>query len=139
MHVQALISTSLPPADFVYSSFHFVYGHSSRLLSVDGFDRVLFNEALQRLYVEPQRPPHLDRRKLSEPSLLVDGVHLQAQVSGDFLRIQEPLTDSTIRLHPGSTCRPARHQTPIISPVFKTACDSRKRKEFGKSLGDKPA
>src|SRR5271165_3237690 len=67
--------------------------------SVDGFDCVLLNEALKRFHVKPQRSPHLHARKLPQPSLFVDGVHLQAQIRGSLLDIQEPLTDRSIRTH----------------------------------------
>src|ERR1035437_480485 len=67
--------------------------------SVDGFDCVLLNEALKRFHVKPQRSPHLHARKLPQPGFLVDGVHLQAQIRGNLLDIQEPLTDRSIRPH----------------------------------------
>ena len=43
--------------------------------------------------------PTLTQGKLPQPGLLVDRVHLQAQVPGSLLDIQEPLTDDSIRTH----------------------------------------
>ncbi len=66
------------------------------LLSVNGFDRVLLNEALQRLYVKPQRSTNLDAGKLPQPGFLVDRVHFETQVLGCLPDIQEPPTDDSI-------------------------------------------
>jgi len=71
------------------------------VLLIDDVDRVFLDEATKRFNVEPQRSPHLDEGKLPEPGLLVDRVHLQTQVSGSLLDIQEPLTDATIKHHCG--------------------------------------
>ena len=66
------------------------------LLSVNGFDRVLFNEALQRFQIEPQRSTNLDAGKLPQPGFLVDSVHFEAEVLGGLPDIQEPPTDDSI-------------------------------------------
>ena len=49
---------------------HFVNRHFLLLLLVDGFDRVLLNEALQRFNVEPQRPTNLDAGNLRNRAFL---------------------------------------------------------------------
>ena len=66
------------------------------LLSVNGFDRVLFNEALQRSYVEPQRSANLDAGQFPQPGFLVDRVHFEPQILSRFPDIQEPPTDVSI-------------------------------------------
>ena len=66
------------------------------LLSVNGFDRVLLNEALQRFYVKPQRPTNLDAGNLPQPGFLVNGVYFEPQVLGGLPDIQEPPTDEFI-------------------------------------------
>jgi hypothetical protein len=63
------------------------------LLSVNGFDRVLLNEALQRSYVEPQRPTNFDAGNLPQPGFLVNRIDFKSQVLGGFPDIQEPPTD----------------------------------------------
>src|SRR5471030_1484677 len=77
------------------------------LLSVNGFDRVPLNEALQRFYVESQRSTNLDAGYLPQPGLLVDGVYLQTQVLGGLPDVQEPLTDAFIRHRRGLHCHPS--------------------------------
>lgn len=66
------------------------------LLSVNGFDCVLLNEALQRSYVEPQRSTNLDAGNLPQPGLSVNGVYFESQVLGGLPDIQEPPTDAFI-------------------------------------------
>ena len=66
------------------------------LLSVNGFDRVLFNEALKRFQIEPQSTTNLDAGKLPQPGFLVDGVHFEPQILGRLPDIQEPPTDVSI-------------------------------------------
>lgn len=46
VYPHALVATSFPPTDFKQPIGFLVYRHSKLLLSVNGFDRVLFNEAL---------------------------------------------------------------------------------------------
>jgi hypothetical protein len=60
------------------------------LLSVNGFDRVLLNEALKRSYVEPQRSTNLDAGHLPQPGFSVNGVYFEPQVSGGLPDVQEP-------------------------------------------------
>ena len=66
------------------------------LLSVNGFDRVLFNEALQRFQIEPQRSTNLDARDLPQPGLSVNGVYFETEVLGGLPDVQEPPTDAFI-------------------------------------------
>jgi hypothetical protein len=66
------------------------------LLSVNGFDRVLFNEALQRFQIEPQRSTNLDAGHLPQPGLSVNRVYFETQVLGSLPDIQEPPTDASI-------------------------------------------
>lgn len=54
------------------------------LLSVNGLDCVLLNEALQRLQIEPQRSTDLDAGKFPQPGFLVDRVHFESQILGRF-------------------------------------------------------
>ena len=89
------------------------------LLSVNGFDRVLFDEALQRFQVEPQCTTNLDAGKLPQPGFLIDGVYFEAEVLGCLPDIQEPPTDSSIR-H-----RRADHViSPVIAQTLRIARDS---------------
>src|SRR5215471_3752603 len=82
---------------------------------------MLLNKSLQRFHVEPQRSSHLDARKLPEPGLFVNGIHLEAQVLSSLPDVQEPLTDATIRHHGGSCCHP---KIPFALP-FDVLCFSR--------------
>ncbi|HLH42689.1 MAG TPA: hypothetical protein VKV74_06880 [Bryobacteraceae bacterium] len=66
------------------------------LLSVNGLDRVLFNEALQRFQIEPQRSTNLDAGNLPQPGLSVNSVYFESQVLGGLPDIQEPPTDASI-------------------------------------------
>ena len=66
------------------------------ILSVNGFDRVLFNEALQRFEIESQRSTNLDAGNLPQPGLSIDRVYLESQVLGGLPHIQEPPTDASI-------------------------------------------
>ena len=66
------------------------------LLSVNGFDRALFDEALQRFQIEPQSSTNLDAGKLPQPGFLIDRVHFEAEVLGRLPDIQEPPTDPSI-------------------------------------------
>jgi hypothetical protein len=50
----------------------------ANLLSVNGFDRVLLDQTIQRVCIEPQTSTNLDRGQLPQPCLSVDGVHFQA-------------------------------------------------------------
>jgi hypothetical protein len=51
------------------------------LLSVNGFDRLLFNEALQRFQIEP-RSTNLEAGELPSPGSSVNGVFFESQVFG---------------------------------------------------------
>ena len=74
------------------------------LLSIKSFDRVLFDIALKRLQIEPQRSTNLDRGKLTKPSLLIDRFCGQTQVRSGLPRRQEPLTDAPIRTDLDRVC-----------------------------------
>ena len=95
---------------------------------------MLLNKTLQRFHVEPQRSSHLDARKLPEPGLFVDGIHLEAQVLSSLPDVQEPLTDATIRHHGGFCCHPkipfalpfdvlSFHGRPALTPSGDFKCD----------------
>jgi hypothetical protein len=96
MDAQAFVSASFPPTDLKNSIGLLVNRHSKLLLSVNGFDCVLLNEALQRFQIEPQRSTNLDAGKLPQPGFLVDRVHFEAKVLGRLPDIQEPPTDESI-------------------------------------------
>ena len=66
------------------------------LLSVNGFDRVLVDEARKRLNIEPQCTTNLDAGKLPQPGLLVNCIYFESQVLGGLPDIQEPPTDASI-------------------------------------------
>src|ERR1035438_9977236 len=96
MDPQAFVPASFPPTDLKNSIGPLVNRHSKLLLSVNGFDCVLLNEALQRFQIEPQRSTNLDTGKFPQPGLLIDGVHFEAKVLGRLPDIQEPPTDESI-------------------------------------------
>src|ERR1039458_681535 len=104
------------------------------LLSVNGFDCVLLDEALQRFHIEPQRSTNLDAGNLPQPGFLVDGVYFQSQVLGGLPDIQEPPTDSPIRHCRGFHCHPPSYTSPTFGS-FQSRRSQKARPDAVKVLG----
>jgi hypothetical protein len=58
--------------------------------------RMLFNEALRRSHIEPQRSTNLDAGNLPQPGFSVNRVYFESQILGGLPDIQEPPTNDSI-------------------------------------------